>query len=286
MALLLHRALQHGDHVVGANRRGHMNRQTFAGEFIQDTQGFEEAAIGQPIKQDVIGPDVIAMRGLVGPFVAAKGPRAAHARWLHGKSLLFPEAPGPLERSAPAPPRGGSQSADAASSPAASPRAIGHPAPPAASDSGRRCARSRSNDRHCAATGLCWSNASARRVVELGSPFFCQHFLQPFVRQQGFGQHLFQLGVFALCSTAFRRFASSTCRLPYFCRQRYSVASARPFRRQKSVTDSVLASASRRISHDFFGCMLFHRVRSSVSIWDASLSLYVVLILVAGQSGA
>jgi hypothetical protein len=34
MALLLHGALQHDDYVVGANRRGNMNCEIFAGEFI------------------------------------------------------------------------------------------------------------------------------------------------------------------------------------------------------------------------------------------------------------
>ena len=61
MAVLLYGALQDRQHIGGANRGRDMNRQTFAGEFIQDAQGFEETAIGQPIIQDVVGPDVIAM---------------------------------------------------------------------------------------------------------------------------------------------------------------------------------------------------------------------------------
>ena len=111
--VLLHRALQHGSYIGRANRGRDMNRQTFASEFIQDAQGFEEPAIRQPIKQDVVCPDMVAMRGLLWSFVTANGPWAARTRWPHGKSLLFPEAPARR--------RDDSQNADAASSRAASP---------------------------------------------------------------------------------------------------------------------------------------------------------------------
>ncbi len=64
--VVLHGALQHGEHIAGSNRRRDMNRQTFTRELIQDAQGFEESSIRQAIKQDVVSPDVITMRGLMG----------------------------------------------------------------------------------------------------------------------------------------------------------------------------------------------------------------------------
>jgi len=73
-----------------------MNRQAFASEFIQDTQRFEEATIRQPIIQDVVSPDVIAICGLVRPVIATTDTRLTHACWLYGKSLWFHKRPARL----------------------------------------------------------------------------------------------------------------------------------------------------------------------------------------------
>src|SRR5436190_7535859 len=58
-AVLTHETRQHFDDTSRPDAAGDVDRQTFAGELIDDRQAFEAPSIGAGVEHEVVGPDVI-----------------------------------------------------------------------------------------------------------------------------------------------------------------------------------------------------------------------------------